>query len=120
MVGRRSPQNPAISRLTLPPETIPSCSRRMRHTEFQPHSGRHPVSALGLLQSIQQADIYCTDLHVVLVPEVVIQSLASERLKSTRSGSSTSEGAIRTHDLEQTLRARFGRPLPDVPGNRRS
>src|ERR1019366_6031284 len=28
-------------RLTLPPETIPSCYRRMRHTEFQPHSGRH-------------------------------------------------------------------------------
>src|SRR5665213_2161618 len=43
MVGRRSPQNPLISRLTLPPETIPSCYRRMRHTEFQPHSGRHPV-----------------------------------------------------------------------------
>src|SRR5215831_11791933 len=41
MVGRRSPQNPLISRLTLPPETIPSCYRRMRHTEFQPHSGRH-------------------------------------------------------------------------------
>ncbi len=42
MVGRRSPQNPLISRLTLPPKTVPSCYRRMRHTEFQPHSGRHP------------------------------------------------------------------------------
>src|SRR5260221_7824370 len=42
MVGRRSPQNPLISRLTLPPETIPSCYRRLRHTKFQPHSGRHP------------------------------------------------------------------------------
>src|SRR5260221_1047145 len=41
MVGRRSPQNPLISRLTLPPETIPSCYRRLRHTKFQPHSGRH-------------------------------------------------------------------------------
>jgi hypothetical protein len=41
MVGRRSPKNPLISRLTLPPETIPSCYRRMRHTEFQPQSGRH-------------------------------------------------------------------------------
>jgi hypothetical protein len=49
MVGRRSPQNPLISRLTLPPETIPSCYRRMRHTEFQPHSGRHPASLLNLL-----------------------------------------------------------------------
>src|SRR5229473_6244825 len=41
MAGRRSPQNPSISQLTLPPETIPSCYRTMRHTEFQPHSGRH-------------------------------------------------------------------------------
>src|SRR6202140_5964204 len=41
MVGKPSPQNPSISQLTLPPETIPSCYRRMRHTEFQPHSGRH-------------------------------------------------------------------------------
>src|SRR5258707_15724278 len=41
MVGSRSPQNPLISRLTLPPETIPSCYRRLRHTKFQPHSGRH-------------------------------------------------------------------------------
>jgi hypothetical protein len=29
--------------LTSPPETIPSCDRRMRHTDFQPHSGRHPL-----------------------------------------------------------------------------
>src|ERR1700732_3288723 len=41
MVGRPSPQNQSISRLTLLPETILSCSRRMRQTEFQPHSGRH-------------------------------------------------------------------------------
>src|ERR1700738_662628 len=41
MVGKPSPQNPSINRLTLPLETIPSCSRRMRHTEFQPHFGRH-------------------------------------------------------------------------------
>src|SRR5476651_2032960 len=41
MVGRPSPQNQSICRLTLLPETILSCSRRMRQTEFQPHSGRH-------------------------------------------------------------------------------
>jgi hypothetical protein len=34
-----SPQNQSISRLTLLPETILSCSRRVRQTEFQPHSG---------------------------------------------------------------------------------
>src|SRR6202051_1961870 len=39
MVGRPSPRSPSISRLTLPPETIPSCYRRQLHTEFQPHSG---------------------------------------------------------------------------------
>jgi hypothetical protein len=32
MVGKRLPQSPLISQLTLPPETIPSCDRRMRHT----------------------------------------------------------------------------------------
>lgn len=42
MAGKPSPQNPLKSRLTSQPEPIPSCSRRMRHTEFQPHSGRHP------------------------------------------------------------------------------
>src|ERR1700737_5244263 len=49
------------------------------------------------------------------VPEVAIQSLASERLKSTRSRSSTSERAIRTHDLEQTFASPFRAPV-----NRRS
>ena len=42
MAGRRSPQSPSISQLTSQPETIPSCYRRSRHTEFQPHPGRHP------------------------------------------------------------------------------
>jgi hypothetical protein len=40
------------------------------------------------------------------VPEVAIQSFASERLKSTRSRGSTSERAIRTPDLEQTFACR--------------
>src|SRR5450759_5551683 len=42
MAGRRSPQSSSISQLTSQPETISSCYRRSRHTEFQPHSGRHP------------------------------------------------------------------------------
>jgi hypothetical protein len=41
MAGKRSPQSSSISQLTLQPETIPSCYRRSRHTEFQPLSGRH-------------------------------------------------------------------------------
>src|SRR6202051_88094 len=44
MVGRPSPQNPLISQLTLPPETITSCYPGIRHSEFQPHSGRHRIS----------------------------------------------------------------------------
>src|SRR5207247_9021500 len=44
MAGRHSPQSPLISRLTLQPETIPSCYRRSRHTEFKPHPGRHPAA----------------------------------------------------------------------------
>src|SRR5664279_858350 len=41
MDGRRWPQSPSISQLTSQPETIPSCYRRSRQPEFQPHSGRH-------------------------------------------------------------------------------
>jgi putative transposase len=59
MVGRRSPQNPSISQLTLQPETIPSCDRRMRHSKFQPLSGRHrraegPVGLVELPEVIQR------------------------------------------------------------------
>jgi predicted ATPase len=48
MVGKPSPQNPLISQLTLPPETITSCSRRIRQLEFQPHSGRHRAANPGI------------------------------------------------------------------------
>jgi Arginine-tRNA-protein transferase, C terminus len=41
MAGRRSLQSPSINRLTSQPETIPSCHRRSRHAEFQPHHGWH-------------------------------------------------------------------------------
>jgi hypothetical protein len=41
-----------IARLTLPPETIPSCYRRTRHTEFQPHSGRHHGCGRSLLDEL--------------------------------------------------------------------
>jgi putative transposase len=41
MVGRRSLPSQSISRLTSQPETIPSCYRRSRHTEFQPLPRRH-------------------------------------------------------------------------------
>src|SRR6266851_10229815 len=62
-----------------------------------------------------EADMRFQSRHVAIVPEVAIQSLASERLKSTRSGSSTSERAIRIHDLEQTFASPFRAPV-----NRRS
>src|SRR5258708_11428919 len=51
-VGRRSPQNPSISQLTLPPETIPSCDRRMRHSKFQPLSGRHRTAWRNVLRLV--------------------------------------------------------------------
>ena len=66
--------------------------------------------------SASQADIYWTDLHVALVPEVAIQSLASEQLKSTRSRGSTSECAIRTPDLEQTFASPFRAPVNTFQG----
>ena len=39
--GKRSPPRPSLSPLTSPPETIPSCSRRSRRSNYQPLSGRH-------------------------------------------------------------------------------
>ena len=41
MAGRRSPQPPSISQLTLPLETITSCPRKPRHIEFQHNPRRH-------------------------------------------------------------------------------
>ena len=58
MAGRRSPQSPSINRLTSQPETIPSCYRRSRHAEFQPHHGRHLDTFAVLLseaQSVREA-----------------------------------------------------------------
>jgi hypothetical protein len=46
MVGKPSPQNPSISRLTLPPETITSCYPETRLSEFQPNFGRHLAESL--------------------------------------------------------------------------
>ena len=61
------------------------------------------------------ADVLGTNFRFAFVPEVAVRPLASERLKSTRAGSSTSECAIRTHDLEQTFASPFRAPV-----NRRS
>ena len=59
MVGRRSPQNPSVSRLTLLPETIPSCYPRMRHIKFQPHSGRHREKGTGTFIPVRGANCTC-------------------------------------------------------------
>src|SRR5258707_14039277 len=65
MVGRRSPQSPSISRLTFPPETIPSCSRRMRHTNSNRISDGTAPGADGLTWADYAADLdrNLTDLH---------------------------------------------------------
>ena len=39
--GKRSPSAASISQLTSPPNAIPSCYRRPRHTEFQHNRRRH-------------------------------------------------------------------------------
>ena len=77
------------------------------------HFGRAPASS-GLPPI---ADSRMVGRHVskVPMPEVAIQSLASERLESTSSGSSTRERAIRSHDLEQTFAS-----LVSAPANKRS
>ena len=56
MAGRPSPQNPLISQLTLPPETITSCYPGIRHTEFQPHSGRHHENGRGTKIDFEKAN----------------------------------------------------------------
>jgi hypothetical protein len=41
MAGKRSPRSPSISQLTSPLNQIASRFRRLRHSGFQPHPGRH-------------------------------------------------------------------------------
>jgi putative transposase len=53
MAGRPSPQNPSISQLTSPPETIPSCYSENAPTEFQPHPGRHRYAPICLREIYQ-------------------------------------------------------------------
>src|SRR3984893_1414329 len=58
MVGRRSPPNPLISRLTLPPETIPSCYLGTRYAQFQPLPGRHQKQRgiISMAKELRTAD----------------------------------------------------------------
>ena len=48
MAGRRSPKNPAISRLTWLLEEITSSDRRSRHTESQHNARRHRPHSIGI------------------------------------------------------------------------
>ena len=75
MAGRRSPQSPSINRLTSQPETIPSCYRRSRHAEFQPHHGRHHPATAG-----------------------------SEKVDTAEADESQQDGVIRQQLIEQLLR----------------
>jgi hypothetical protein len=49
--------------LTSPPETIPSCYRRSRHTHFQPRSRRHPETIRQILSPIVKASRDKTDFY---------------------------------------------------------
>ena len=48
MVGRHLPPHQSISQLTLPHDSVLSKCRRSRHTEFQPHHGRHLNETVAL------------------------------------------------------------------------
>jgi hypothetical protein len=72
MVGKPSPQNPSISRLTLPPETITSCYPETRLSEFQPNFGRH-------LSARRQA---LFDHRVAHILEEASHTQPSNRIKS--------------------------------------
>jgi NitT/TauT family transport system substrate-binding protein len=55
--------------LTSQPETIPSCYRRSRHTEFQPPSGRHATTAVaavrkGEIDALSHADPAITQVEL--------------------------------------------------------
>ena len=66
MAGRRSPQSPSINRLTSQPETIPSCYRRSRHAEFQPHHGRHLLPLTNTFCGVSILPNSSPELAVVL------------------------------------------------------
>ncbi len=76
--------------------------------------------ALGLLQSIQPANNYWTDSQVAFLPEVSHPIIASEQLISTCSGSSRPSTRSALMTLSGHCEPIRERPLPDVPGNRRS
>src|ERR1700676_3492527 len=98
MVGKRLPQNPSISQLTLPPETIPSCDRRMRHTKFQPLSRRHLINSDSLeeyksqVPQIQQRityiiNLFPSELHIFVRPEIgSLQDLAGKKVNFNTQG----------------------------------
>src|SRR6266446_1946093 len=77
MVGRRSPQNPSISQLTLPPETIPSCDRRMRHSKFHPLSGRHRGHIKKFAIQTRKKDGLCfvQNEELIRFAEVIVREL---------------------------------------------
>src|SRR5216683_1358348 len=79
--------------------------------------GSGAVFALGLLQSIQQANNYWTDLQVAFLPEVSHPIIASEQLISTCSGSSRPSTRSALMTLSGHCEPIRERPLPDVPGN---
>jgi hypothetical protein len=60
MAGRPSPQNPSISRLTSPPETILSCYPENPPSKFQPYSGRHQ-GRTGLVKTVLACKSKCID-----------------------------------------------------------
>jgi hypothetical protein len=77
--------------------------------------------ALGLLQSIQQANNYWTDLQVAFLPEVSHPIIASEQLISTCSGSSRPSTRSALMTLSGHCEPIRERPLPDgardsIPG----
>jgi hypothetical protein len=83
--------------------------RRLRLSKVHVRSGSN--SAVGSCQMNDRS--YLGSRHAIPITPCcnrarrAIQSLASERLKSTRSGGSTIEHALSTHDFEQTFASPF-------------
>jgi hypothetical protein len=105
MVGRPSQQNPLISQLTLPPETITSCYPGIRHTEFQPHSGRHHAASQRPSKTSRWSSIFCSVRKTA--PSASWFRRKPPNLKHLHSIT----GYLRIGDRRQSPTVRFARPF---------
>jgi hypothetical protein len=107
MAGRRSPKNPAISRLTWLLEEITSSDRRSRHTESQHNARRHHQT--GALTLNTAPATFTVDAQAYAANEITVNAANTAVTTNTLSilMGSNQEGAL-VSDLGQIVALGYG------------